>query len=107
MRSALLRLSENFQGIEGAPVEVVYLAPRSTAKSFEKALQTFKMANPNLASALEERVRFYPFESLKLSDSTERGDFAGYRTALYKILEALDRKADYCTEGLAPNIAPD
>lgn len=104
-QSELSGLSKAFPEIKEAPVEVVYLAPLPSAKSFDAALRAFKVTNPQLALAIHDNVRFYSFESLNLARSRERGDFALYREALYKALQALDKKVDYSAESLSSEIA--
>lgn len=79
--------------IEQAQVRILYLAPKSTAGSFRRALDQFTKEHPG--SVLGDRVEFRSFEDLKASArAAGECDFARYRDILYDALLVLDKDKD-------------
>ncbi|NCT66658.1 MAG: hypothetical protein GXC76_03330 [Rhodanobacteraceae bacterium] len=83
-------VSATCAGIERAQVRVLYLAPKSAAESFRRALAEFTKEHPG--SALGDRVEFRSFEDLRGSaHAAGEFDFARYRDILYDALLLLDK----------------
>ena len=87
-------ISASCKGIEGASLNVLYLAPLSIKSGFEKALG--ELAKDYPALDLEKRIAFCSFDDLRNAAGEKlSGEFALYRKQLYDALIQLDSPVDY------------